>query len=303
MDRLKWDNRMEEKEMLKSLYSGVTGMKNIQTKMDVISNNIANVNTTAFKTGRVRFEDMLSQTNASAQTGINAQQVGLGVQVGSIDTVMSGGSLQSTGRALDFGIENGDSSFFTVKDGENTFYTRDGGFYTDPTGNLVTSGGLQVQGYTGGTPAVNVDPFDPTTLGTTMAPITILQTIQNPDGAGTLDLQSYSVDSKGFIVGSYSGGKSMVLGRVGLTSFSNPDGLQKSGGNLYTESANSGAPEAGNPGEPGYGSVRSGFLEMSNVDLANEFTEMIVTSRSYQANSRSITTSDTMLEELINLKR
>lgn len=289
--------------MLKSLYSGVTGMKNIQTKMDVISNNIANVNTTAFKTGRVRFEDMLSQTNASAQTGINAQQVGLGVQVGSIDTVMSGGSLQSTGRALDFGIENGDSSFFTVTDGTNTFYTRDGGFYADPEGNLVTSSGLQIQGYADNTPAANNAAFVPGTLGTTMTSIKIPETIPNPDGAGTLELQSYNVDKDGFIVGSYSGGKSMVLGRIGLTSFSNPDGLEKSGGNLYSASANSGLPATGNPGDAGYGSVRSGFLEMSNVDLANEFTEMIVTSRSYQANSRSITTSDTMLEELINLKR
>lgn len=100
--------------MLKSLYSGVTGMKSQQTKMDVISNNIANVSTTGFKSGRVRFEDMISQTNANAQAGINAQQVGLGVQTGSIDTIMTGGSLQTTGRALDFGIENGDSSFFTV---------------------------------------------------------------------------------------------------------------------------------------------------------------------------------------------
>ncbi|WP_407371257.1 flagellar hook-basal body complex protein [Carnobacterium sp.] len=287
--------------MLKSLYSGVTGMKNIQTKMDVISNNIANVNTTAFKTGRVRFEDMLSQTNASAQTGINAQQVGLGVQVGSIDTVMSGGSLQSTGRALDFGIENGDSSFFNVTDGTNTFYTRDGGFYADPSGNLVTSGGLQVQGYMSTPPAVNDANFDAEDLGTNMAPINIPQTIQ--EGGNTFELQSYSVDSDGFIVGSYSGGNSRVIGRLGLTSFSNPDGLQKSGGNLYSESANSGVPVDGNPSDAGYGSIRSGFLEMSNVDLANEFTEMIVTSRSYQANSRSITTSDTMLEELINLKR
>lgn len=287
--------------MLKSLYSGVTGMKNIQTKMDVISNNIANVNTTAFKTGRVRFEDMLSQTNASAQTGINAQQVGLGVQVGSIDTVMSGGSLQSTGRALDFGIENGDSSFFNVTDGTNTFYTRDGGFYADPSGNLVTSGGLQVQGYMSNPPAVNDINFKPEDLGTNMTPINIPQTIV--EGGNTFELQSYSVDSDGFIVGSYSGGNSRVIGRLGLTSFSNPDGLQKSGGNLYSESANSGVPVDGNPSDAGYGSIRSGFLEMSNVDLANEFTEMIVTSRSYQANSRSITTSDTMLEELINLKR
>lgn len=278
--------------MLKSLYSGVTGMRNIQTKMDVISNNIANVSTTGFKTGRVRFEDMLSQTNVSAQTSTNAQQVGLGVQVGSIDTVMSGGSLQSTGRALDFGIENGDSSFFTVKEGTNTFYTRDGGFYTDPEGDLVTSGGLNVQGYMAN---------DAGTLGTDLEAINIPQTIVE-DG-NNQSLQSYSVDSSGLVVGSYSGGVSRTIGRIALTSFSNPDGLEKSGGNLYKESDNSGIGDLGNPGEPGYGSVRSGFLEMSNVDLANEFTEMIITSRSYQANSRSITTSDTMLEELINLKR
>lgn len=286
--------------MLKSLYSGVTGMKNIQTKMDVISNNIANVNTTAFKTGRVRFEDMLSQTNASAQAGINAQQVGLGVQVGSIDTVMTGGSLQSTGRALDFGIENGDSSFFTVKDGDNTFYTRDGGFYTDTEGNLVTSGGLQVQGFTLTQPAKYTD-LKNVKLSAELAAINIPPTIT--EDSKQFELQSYSVDNDGFIVGSYSGGKSRVVGRIALTSFSNPDGLQKSGGNLYTKSDNSGTGDIGNPGDAGYGSVRSGFLEMSNVDLANEFTEMIVTSRSYQANSRSITTSDTMLEELINLKR
>ena len=287
--------------MLKSLYSGVTGMKNIQTKMDVISNNIANVNTTAFKTGRVRFEDMISQTNARAQGGTNAQQVGLGVQVGSIDTVMSGGSLQSTGRPLDFGIENGDNSFFTVKQGDQTFYTRDGGFYKDNAGNLVTSSGLSVMGYTEGAPAVNDANFAIDSLGKNPQPLTINEKL-TIDGK-EIELQDYVIDKDGFIVGTYSDENTYVLGRVALTSFSNPDGLEKQGGNLYAKSANSGEPTLGNPSDPGYGSVRSGFLEMSNVDLANEFTEMIVTSRSYQANSRSITVSDTMLEELINLKR
>ena len=112
--------------MLKSLFSGVTGMKNLQTKMDVISNNIANVNTTGFKSGRVRFEDMISQSIASAEEGINGKQVGLGVQASAIDTIMNGGSLQSTGRELDFGIENGDNSFFVVSGdgGVNKNYTR-----------------------------------------------------------------------------------------------------------------------------------------------------------------------------------
>lgn len=289
--------------MLKSLYSGVTGMKNIQTKMDVISNNIANVNTTSFKTGRVRFEDMISQTNVRAQKGTNAQQVGLGVQVGSIDTVMSGGSLQSTGRPLDFAIENGDNSFFTVKNGDQTFYTRDGGFYQDYEGNLVTSSGFSIMGFSGGAPYENDENFDIDSLGKTPSPLKISDKLSVGNPAVEVSLQDYTIDKDGFVVGMYSNEKSYVLGRVALTSFSNPDGLEKQGGNMYSQSANSGEPTLGNPSDPGYGSVRSGFLEMSNVDLANEFTDMIVTSRAYQANSRSITTSDTMLEELINLKR
>lgn len=289
--------------MLKSLYSGVTGMKNIQTKMDVISNNIANVNTTSFKTGRVRFEDMISQTNVRAQAGTNAQQVGLGVQVGSIDTVMSGGSLQSTGRPLDFAIENGDNSFFTVTNGNQTFYTRDGGFYQDYEGNLVTSSGFSIMGFSGGAPHENDENFDIDSLGKTPSPLKISDKLSVGNPAVEVSLQDYTIDKDGFVVGMYSNEKSYVLGRVALTSFSNPDGLEKQGGNMYSQSANSGEPTLGNPSDPGYGSVRSGFLEMSNVDLANEFTDMIVTSRAYQANSRSITTSDTMLEELINLKR
>ncbi|WP_414839003.1 flagellar hook-basal body complex protein [Carnobacterium sp. TMP28] len=289
--------------MLKSLYSGVTGMKNIQTKMDVISNNIANVNTTSFKTGRVRFEDIISQTNVRAQPGTNAQQVGLGVQVGSIDTVMTSGSLQGTGRLLDFAIESGENSFFVVKSGDQTFYTRDGGFYQDYEGNLVTSAGLSVMGYTGGVPALNDGSFTADVLGKTPEPINILKTLTVGTPPKEVSLKDYTIDKEGFVVGTYSDEKSYVLGRVALTNFSNPSGLEKQGGNLYAGTTNSGEALLGNPTDPGYGSVRSGFLEMSNVDLANEFTDMIVTSRAYQANSKSITTSDTMLEELINLKR
>ena len=287
--------------MLKSLYSGVTGMKSQQTKMDVISNNIANVSTTGFKAGRVRFEDMISQTNANAQEGINAQQVGLGVQTGSIDTIMTGGSLQTTGRALDFGIENGDSSFFTVSGdgGVNNSYTRDGGFYTGYNGDLVTSSGLNVMGFAAN--EGNTGIAEPRVLRALNIPADH-PTVTDADG-NPVELQNYSVDNTGVITGTYSDGNSYTLGQIALTSFSNPDGLEKAGGNLYISTANSGNPVVGEPGEPGYGKVQSGFLEMSNVDLANEFTEMIVTNRAYQANSRSITTSDQMLEELINLKR
>ncbi|PRY77508.1 flagellar hook-basal body complex protein [Alkalibacterium olivapovliticus] len=283
--------------MLNSLYSGITGMKGQQTKMDVIANNIANVNTTGFKSQRVRFQDMISQTNANAQGpnaanrgGINAKQVGLGSQVASTDLMMQGGSLQFTGRALDFGIQNGDNSFFVVSEdggasGMNQ-YTRDGGFYTDTDGNLTTSNGFKLMGYIGEN-------------GTNLDALSIPPLNQ----AGTAALENYNIDNTGTILGTYSDGSTEVIGRVAMANFTNPDGLQKLGENLYSASANSGIPQMGEPAQDGFGLIRSGFTEMSNVDLATEFTEMIVTNRAYQANTRSITTSDEMLQELINLKR
>ena len=292
--------------MLKSLYSGVTGMKNIQTKMDVISNNIANVNTTSFKSGRVRFEDMISQSMQQGQKNQNPKQVGLGVQVGSIDTVTTGGSLQTTGRDLDFGIQNGDHSFFTLStDGkeESLYYTRDGGFYTNPDNELISASGYYLMGVSAPANTKNDDSFNVSSLkhgeGNQMGKIKIPKT--NPENPEQ-NLQSYTVDGTGLVIGIY-GGEPYVLGQVSLTKFDNAAGLDKVGGNMFAETANSGQPSVGAASEDGYGTLRSGFLEMSNVDLANEFTEMIVASRAYQANSRSITTSDQMIEELLSLKR
>lgn len=294
--------------MLKSLYAGVSGMKSQQTKMDVIANNIANVSTTGFKSGRVRFEDMISQIDAAAQGannnrgGVNAQQVGMGVQISGTDTIMTGGSLQATGRGLDFGIQNGDNSFFIVSgsgDGDSAMqYTRDGGFYTDEDGNLVTSSGMRVMGYSPDNPQeIGEDTPDLSVNEGNLSSLVIRETI------GDATLQSFSIDDTGNIIGTYDDGNSYLLGRVGLANFTNPDGLEKQGGNLYNQTANSGIAQVGAPSDEGFGVIRSGFLEMSNVDLANEFTDMIVTSRAYQANSRAITTSDEMLQELLNLKR
>lgn len=322
--------------MLKSLYSGVSGMRAQQTKMDVIANNIANVSTTGFKSGRVRFEDMISQINTSAQGasanrgGVNVQQVGMGVQVSGTDTIMTSGTLQATGRTLDLGIQNGENSFFMVRseEGDGTVhYTRDGGFFRDNNGNLVTATGMRVLGYNEGAP-LQIPVADDNKLGKdgtdNDSPLVITEKFYidaagkyNPiitkedmekipagtDPKNIISLESYSIDDSGVIIGSYSGGQSFQLGRIALTSFNNPDGLEKQGGNLYSWTPNSGDAIIGAPGEEGYGMVRSGFLEMSNVDLANEFTDMIVTSRAYQANSRAITTSDEMLQELLNLKR
>src|SRR5699024_4723786 len=130
-----------------------------------------------------------------------------------------------------------------------------------------------------------------------------LSSLQIPEKIGDAELQSFNIDDTGNIIGTYSDGNSYLLGRVGLANFTNPDGLEKQGGNLYNQTANSGIAQVGAPSDEGFGVIRSGFLEMSNVDLANEFTDMIVTSRAYQANSRAITTSDEMLQELLNLKR
>lgn len=299
--------------MLKSLYSGITGMKGQQTKMDVISNNIANVNTTGFKSQKVAFQDMISQTNAAAQGpnangrgGINAQQVGLGTQVASTNTLMQGGSLQYSGRGLDFAIQNGDNSFFVVSENgnaEDVNYTRDGGFTIDYNGNLTSANGYKVMGYNSS--ADNGEIYQEGdangSLQTTLSPIQINQT-ETVNGV-ELELQDYNIDNTGTIIATYSDGNTYVLGRVALSNFANPDGLEKAGSNLYNATTNSGEPQLGGPGDDGFGIVRSGFTEMSNVDLASEFTEMIVASRAYQANSRSITTSDEMLQELINLKR
>lgn len=307
--------------MLRSMYSGVSGMKNLQVKMDVISNNIANVNTIGFKSSRVMFQDVMSQTTAQATLpgaaaglgGTNPQQIGLGVQVGSIDTIHEPGAATATGRDLDFYLEG--SGYFVVKDGEgNALYTRDGIFTRDGAGRIVNSSGMMVMGsrpaggsmtqeayntaLSGGT-----DPlaFPPNT-GTN--PATVLQELTVPATMGTpaQEYQSMAIDKYGVVTAKY-GNETYVLGKVSIATFNNPDALQKLGGNNYDSNVNTGNAIIAGAGENGSGMMLSGKIEMSNVDLSTEFTEMIVASRAYQANSRSITTSDEMIQELLNLKR
>jgi len=195
--------------MLRSLYSGISGMKNFQTKLDVIGNNIANVNTYGFKKGRTTFSDLISQTTSGATApangngGINAKQVGLGAQVASIDTIHTQGSIGTDGSIT----------------------------YVDADGNTQNAG------------------------------------------------------------------------QITIAKFENPEGLDKVGGNTYQVSSNSGAAQLTTAGQNGSGSINSGYLEMSNVDLSEEFTEMIVSQRGFQANTKIITTSDEILQELVNLKR
>ncbi|MDZ7835771.1 MAG: flagellar hook-basal body complex protein [Alkalibacterium sp.] len=168
---------------------------------------------------------------------------------------------------------------------------------------MTTSNGSKVMGFKpAGGPQI-----DDGTVDTGIANNQVLEPLSIPQTIGTapneIELQDYNIDNTGTIIGTYGDGNAYVIGRVALASFANADGLEKTGENMYNASANSGEPVEGGPSDDGFGTIRSGFMEMSNVDLASEFTEMIVATRAYQANSRSITTSDEMLQELINLKR
>lgn len=481
--------------MMRSLFAGVAGLKNHQTKMDVIGNNISNVNTVGFKRSRVSFQDMLSQTirGASSSTanraGTNPMQVGLGMSLASIDVIHTGGSPQSTGVNTDLSIEG--EGFFLVEDGTNIYYTRAGNFDFDTEMNFYqTSSGLIVKGYladdTGSisadspivdinlaaqvssmpratgyvsysknldsrataTPAapVLIDDYAHTTgtdsvinIGNVITDVTITYEAAGPatvtlvegtdytvdyssgkitifaalptedydisyrnahwqapiqvfdskgnthtvtaiytktgdnewevdtvldgmmlangkglltfspttgklvsstvtnatspiqgadqliinldfshtteyageytifassqDGYAAGDLQGITVDTTGTITGSFSNGESRKLAQLAIATFANPAGLTKVGNNMFQPSNNSGVADVGLPGVSGRGIIKPETLEMSNVDLSQEFVDMIITQRGFQANSRVITTSDQILEELVNLRR
>ena len=465
--------------MMRSMNSAVSALRNHQLKMDVIGNNIANVNTVGFKTGRVTFKDSLSQSlrgasgPSEARGGSNPQQVGLGMDVSSMDTLFTNVVPDRTDRPLDAMI-NGDGFFMVSGDGttDGVFYTRAGNFDIDYDGNLVNSDGLRVLGYqadengnittaVGGIKVPLASTFDPKVtenvtmqgnldsrtasyagagpiVGTdatslfisqtsaTVPPITkynvnplykdsiaretdiqvidslggrhniklafikdgtapaapatsafnVVAFSMNDDGSmtpanptgfaagangiignvlfdsngkyvsdsiGTLTLAptngaapipfdigvdslsqfesestvfaasqdgypigvltGYAIGPTGEVEGVFSNGKKKILGQISTSVFSNPAGLVKAGGNLFTSSINSGDPQVNKPGAGANSLLQTGALEMSNVDLGKEFTTMIITQRGFQANSRVISTTDQMLEELVNLKR
>ena len=463
--------------MMRSLYSGVSGLQNHQTRMDVIGNNISNVNTYGFKKGRVDFQDMISQQLSGAARpgeelgGVNPKEVGLGMTVASIDTIFTQGNLQSTGVSTDLAIQG--NGFFVLKNGEETLYSRAGVFGVDANGTLVNpANGLRVQGWMAqdingeqivqtsasttdlvipvgqkdppkatetvrylcnldknlpeipenpteadiikgtwqteidiydsygnthqlhmdfqkvpGNPnqwtvAITVDPAAevPTEtragIGTTDGMNNVytlnfdnLGTLQsvtdsagntsnptgniilqasynvpesNPDANGNpyrqtinLDLgtigsventitqsasksttkayfqdgytlgylDNFSIDQAGIITGVYSNGSTRTIGQIAMASFTNQGGLEKKGDNTYAESINSGMANIGEARTAGKGSFLAGTLEMSNVDLTEQLTDMIVTQRGFESNAKTIQTGDSMLETVINLKR
>lgn len=441
--------------MMRSLFAGVSGLQNHQTRMDVVGNNISNVNTYGFKKGRVTFKDMISQSLSGAakpqedRGGINPQQVGLGMQVATIDTIHTQGALQVTGVNTDLAIQG--EGFFIEKKGNSSYYTRNGAFSIDKNGYLVNpSNGYKVQGWnavlnpeTGmmelntaagvedliipvgskdparatqntkffcnlqknsdthqadltiydstGIPrqlratfnrtdvnrwdmvieipeategSVSVSTGDPVenggnntfqlvfndagslisvsdgtntqtegvlmpnvsftytgtdgevnqTINLTMGEVGLFNGItqfESPSTTKAIEqdgytmgmLEGFSFDDSGQITGVFTNGNRKTLGQVALAKFANAGGLEKAGDTLFVESNNSGAANIGVAAAEGRGSIKAGTLEMSNVDLSEQFTDMIVTQRGFQANARTITTADQLLQEVIALKR
>jgi len=406
--------------VLRSLYAGISGLRSHQTMMDVTGNNIANVNTTGFKSSATQFQDTLSQLVQAAgapqdgQGGTNPAQVGLGVRVAGIATSFTQGAAQLTGKSTDLMI-SGDG-FFVVQSGGEQMYSRAGAFNFDATGKLVTPDGGVLQGWaaTNGVVDTNgaigdiqlpvgtlmqpretgeitykgnlaADAPDGTKLADIKIPtydalgamteaVVTLTRVKTPAAAGpppvpavdewratspagspvasgtlvfdgtgrlaagstlTVDgnpaditgltgyaadgvstvkaseqdgyesgtLSSFTLGPDGTLTGTFSNGLKQSIGRVSMATFANPTGLEKAGSSLYRTTANSGNPEVGTAGTGGRGTLTGGALEMSNVDLSQEFTNLIVAQRGFQSNSRVITTSDELLQELVNLKR
>jgi flagellar hook protein FlgE len=282
--------------MIRSFYSGLTGMRSFQTKLDVVANNVSNVNTTGYKLARTTFRDVMSSTISSGTIptatsgGINARQIGLGSVVASIDNIFTQGTAQSTFVKTDLMIEG--DGFFVVKEnntgsalGEDTsfgyLFTRSGNFYFDAKRTLVTAEGQQVMDIQG-----NAIVLPPTAV-------------------------AYNIDERGFIISVNNKGEQLPNPQqIGIAKFANPQGLEKVGGTRfrYTQVADS-DPTPKNyitfadNFDKGTGKIRAGYLEMSNVDLGQEFTEMILAQRGFQSNTRIITTSDEVLQEIVNLKR
>ena len=397
--------------MMRSLYSGISGLRNHQTRMDVIGNNIANVNTAGYKTSRVIFQDIFSQNvsagmgNQDLVGGTNPTQIGLGIRLSTVDVIHSRSAFQRTDRETDMMV-NGDGFFIVAAPDGGYFYTRAGNFDIDNEGYLVNSLGYYVLGvnynlkmgvvdlgssgddppiiWDGVAPPTPPAGYRPPVLGivaeveepidesdrgytdglsrtrlrafpsrTPTAPLTAAQQVaviplqealdtarfnleqarasgvaaditaaQTAFGLASAALDAWMVANDfendpgnarsltGFSVGNDGSisviidNRKVVIGELQLAMFSNPPGLEKAGNSLYRETASSGPVLVSKPiVENGAGRIDAGGLEMSNVDLASEFTDMIVTQRGFQANSRIITVSDTMLEELVNLKR
>jgi flagellar hook protein FlgE len=261
--------------MMLSMETGVSALDQYQQDINVIANNVANVNTVGYKESSVNFADTLSETIGS--NAVSSNQVGTGVQIASITSNFStAGELTGTGVQSDLAI-NG-SGFFVVKDPTtgSSYLTQDGTFTVDANGYLINSSGMRLQGASGD--------------------------LQISAGSSTATVTGYSIATNGTITVDLSDGTTSTSGQIALQNCSNPDALEKVGDNLYTVTTAAGALSAAVvPGASGTGTIESGYLEMSNVDLAGQLTDLITAQRAYEANSKVITTSNDMMQTLVNL--
>ena len=257
-----------------SLYSAATGMEAQQLNLNTIANNLANVNTPGFKRSKIEFQDLLYQRPRGAgsdsgggnvvPTGI---EVGNGSRVAATAKVFTQGQVNATGEKLDIAIQG--EGFIEVQRPDGTIgYTRDGSLKLSPSGQVTTNDGMPI-----------LSGFQPI-----------------PPGATSVNI----ADNGEVTVQSASGNQTF---RLTLTRFANPSGLRSLGGNLYEETPASGAPEAGQPGEQGFGNILQGYIETSNVNIVEEMVNLIVAQRAYEVNSKSIQTSDEMLQSVAQMKR
>ncbi len=265
---------------IQTLYTAATGMTSLDTKLDVIANNLANIESTAFKADRANFEDLFYRhykmpgaQDSSGQYTPTGISVGLGSTVSSTQTNFLQGAFQETGKQLDLAIEG--QGFFQVLDpasGE-PLYTRAGNFNVNSNGDMVMGSA---------------------STGRLLEPgVTIPQ-----------DATGISISADGLVSVKQPGSTTMSqVGQIQLAQFINPDGLLKLGENLYSETDASGAAIQGNPGQEGIGVVRQGMLEKSNVEPVRELIDLITTQRAFELNSQCVKTGDEILNEITNLKR
>ena len=265
---------------VQTLYTAATGMQALETKLDVIANNLANVNTTAFKKGRANFEDLIylddvapgaqDSTGNFAGTGIS---IGLGTRVSSTQTNFGQGPLKTTDNQYDVAITG--NGFFQIADPDapgGLLYTRAGNFSVNANGDLVVGSardGRLVE------PTINIP------QGTTSVTISADGEVTITDGTGTTS----------------------QAGPIQLATFLNPEGLQKLGDNMFAETPASGSPTPGTPGAQGYGSLQQGFIETSNVEPVRELIDLITTQRAFELNSQAVNAGDQIMQLINNLRR
>lgn len=260
--------------MIKSLWTAKTGLESQQTKLDVISNNLANVSTNGFKRSRPVFEDLLYQNmrQPGAQNNIqdrlpSGMQIGTGVRAVATERLHTQGGLEQTENSRDLAI-NGEGFFQVLMPDGTTAYTRDGSFQLNENGQMVTANGYPVE------PAI-------------FLPENALSVNVGEDGTVSVRQPGVAIDNE--------------VGQITVSTFINPAGLQSMGGNLYLETGASGAPNENMPGMNGAGRLFQGYVETSNVNVVEEMVNMIQTQRAYEINSKAVSTSDEMLARLSQL--